>query len=82
MLHRMPKPGDVIQHRTAQYRVLFVLSSFDEKIDKKLHEDNSYCRIKALTPNGTKIEVVVIFYDNWIFFIDSEVSDRTNKTEE
>lgn len=82
MLHRMPKSGDMIQHRTDHTRTFFVLSSFDEKIDKKLHEDNSYCRIKALTPNGTKIEVVVIFYDSWIFFIDSEVSDRTNKIEE
>lgn len=81
MLHRMPKPGDVIQQLSADVTI-FVLSCFEETIDKREEVDHSRCIIEALMPCGRKISRKVVFYDNWVFLIDSDISNTNNISKE
>lgn len=82
MLYRMPKPGDVIQRSFSDVTTVFVLSSFAETIDKREEVDHSRCIIEALMSCGRKIPRKFVFYDNWVFLIDSDISNTNNISEE
>lgn len=86
MLHRMPKPGDVIQQLFDGDEVgdekIFVLSCSGEVINRQRDVDHSRCLIEALKGDGSRQSKRIIFYDNWFFLIDSDVSNINNISEE
>jgi len=74
----MPKPGDVIQNLAEKSYRLFVLFAWNEKINKT----GQNCFIRFLVLDGQNEDYGVIYYDNWVFLIDSDVSNINNISEE
>ena len=80
MLYRMPKPGDVIQN-LAENR-LFVLFAWNEKINKTGQRNDSNCFVRFLALDRQNEDYGVIYYDSWVFLIDSDISNTNNISEE
>ncbi len=82
MLHRMPKPGDLIQSENEAARCLLVLYSWNETIVRiRKNKDDSRCFIEHLTPDGKK-DNTVVYYDSWVFLNDPDVYNITNNISE